>query len=137
MEATVAKHKQSVFFTEVQGLVDQLGDNTKKCLSDGYHTFDQLYQHRIELYLALCRTITMLLPDNRDSNIWRSKVHSDGNSYAGWFILGIGKDKNEQITYHLPISRWHECNFAEILDVAPDYDGHTSEDVLNRLKEIY
>ena len=106
------------------------------CDCDGYHTMDELYEHRIELFITLCKE------RNRDSalswnrEVWRSKFHSDGTSYNGWFLLGIGKDKGKQITYHLPLSRWDDTNFAETLDTAPAYDGHTTEDVLKRLKEL-
>lgn len=67
---------------------------------------------------------------------WRTKTHSDGISWDGWFVLGLGKGEGDQITYHLPISRWDECDFAETLERAPEFDGHTSDDVLTRLKNL-
>ena len=107
-------------------------------ISDGYHTFDELYDHRITLYIALCR-----LQANGNScddfnlhPVWRSKLHHDGSSFDGWFILGIGKKPGEQITYHLPESRWAETEFAETLDKAPEWDTHISSDVLARLKAL-
>ena len=111
------------------------------CDCDGYHTMDELYEHRIELFIALCRVSAPapLYVDNKlwmGNLCWRSKLHSDDTSYDGWFVLGIGKDKGKQITYHLPLDRWDDTNFAEILDRAPEYDGHTAEDVLKRLKEL-
>jgi hypothetical protein len=105
-------------------------------ISDGYHSFDELYDHRITLYISMLRQRTMLLPDSVNSEIWKSKVHSDGSVWDGWFILGIFKEPGKQITYHLPISRWNETDFAEPLDKAPDWDGHSSADVLNRLKQL-
>lgn len=101
-------------------------------ISDGYHTFDELYEHRITLFIALCKN----LDGYKYANAWRSKLHSDGTSFDGWFILGINKEKGEQITYHLPISKWEETNFAEDLEKAPEWDGHTSNDVLERLKKL-
>jgi hypothetical protein len=68
--------------------------------------------------------------------VWRSKLHSDGSSFDGWFILGIGKEKGKQITYHLPTVRWDEVSFAETLEKAPEWDGHTPDDVLERLKAL-
>jgi len=67
---------------------------------------------------------------------WRSKAHHDGSAWEGWFIIGIGKDTGSQISYHLPLSRWEETSFAETLDRAPEWDGHTSDDVLQRLKNL-
>lgn len=100
-------------------------------ISDGYHTFTQLYNHRITIYIALCKQLFF-----KDLIIWRSKVHSDGSTWKGWFILGINKHKGKQITYHLPIERWHETDFASECPKAPEYDGHTPEDVLERLKNL-
>lgn len=101
-------------------------------ISDGYHTFGELYDHRIALYIALCRIInstTRLV-------VWKSKKHSDGSELDGWFILGINTGTGEQITYHLPISKWDETDFAYAFEQAPEYDGHTSADVLKRLEQL-
>lgn len=102
-------------------------------VSDGYHTFGELYEHRITLFIALCGWMAR---STLAGPIWKSKRHSDDTVWDGWFILGIHKEAGKQITYHLPISKWNETNFAETLDKAPKFDGHTSEDVLNRLKTL-
>jgi hypothetical protein len=105
--------------------------------SDGYHTFDELYEHRFVLFIALCKALIDVDPDltdNEHHEIWRSRLHSDGSSYDGWFILGIGKET--QITYHLPLSKWDETDFAETLEKAPEFDGHTSQDVIERLSRL-
>lgn len=101
------------------------GDNLE--VSDGYHTINELYEHRINLFIALCKRI---------NDCWRSDTHSDGTSFEGWFILGINKSQGSQITYHLPMSRWDDCDFATTLFKAPEWDGHTSNDVLKRLLEL-
>jgi hypothetical protein len=98
-------------------------------ITDGYHTFDELYDHRITLYIALCKAL-------KNGNVWRSQLHSDGSNYDGWFILGIWFEKGKQITYHIQNYRWDEAEFAQTLDKAPEFDGHTSEDVLERIKNL-
>lgn len=110
-------------------------------ISDGYHTFGELYEHRITLFIALCKLMEQYSDivngyDPSPKPVWKSKAHSDGSVWEGWFILGMGKNRNGQITYHLPISKWDECNF-EILEKAPEWDGHTSADVLERLKNLH
>ena len=109
-------------------------------IRDGYHSFGELYEHRITLFIALCRVINRINVsfDVNDMPVWRSKKHSDGKlAFDGtWFVLGIYHSKGDQITYHLPISRWDETSFAETLDKAPDWDGHIPEDVLKRLKNL-
>lgn len=104
-------------------------------VSDGYHTMDDLYEHRFTLYIAMCKLLASrkspLFP------VWRSKKHSDGeDAYKGWFVLGVNKAKGTQITYHIPLDQWDKTEFAETLEKAPEYDEHTSEDVLTRIKEI-
>ena len=101
-------------------------------VSDGFHTFDELYEHRISLYIALCRT----LEHYRAAQVWRSRLHSDGSAFQGWFVLGIGVAQGEQITYHVPWSRWEETDFATERDRAPEWDGHTAAHALLRLQEL-
>lgn len=103
-------------------------------ISDGYHTFDELYEHRITLFMAVCS----LMRYDRQKIVWRSECHSDGSKFEGWFLLGIGTDPGDQITYHLPMSKWEAC--SGIVDVtfehAPAFDGHTSANVLERLQKL-
>ncbi len=108
------------------------------CDCDGYHTFSELYDHRIELFITLCRNLHDLLQIENPGKyqVWRSGAHSDGSTLDDWFILGIGTADGRQITYHLPNSRWEDCFFAKELVLAPKWDGHTSDDVLERLKTI-
>jgi hypothetical protein len=101
-------------------------------VSDGHHTFGELYEHRFALFLALCRTIAKAHPDR----VWRAKRHFDGSSYPGWFIMGIHRHVGEQITYHLPLRLWDDAEFAFELDPAPPWDGHTPDDVLARLDRL-
>jgi hypothetical protein len=99
-------------------------------VSDGYHTFDDLYDHRFELFLALCRSV------NHSAQVWRSLLHSDGSRFEGWFIMGIHTAPGSQLTYHLPISRWEETAYATTYEHAPPFDGHTASDVLERLRAL-
>lgn len=104
-------------------------------ISDGYHTFGELYDHRITLFITLCRQL--ISPFNRYfPKVWRSKLHADGKGFPRWFILGINEKPGEQITYHIPMDRWDECLFATYLERAPEWDGHTPQDVIERLKRL-
>ena len=124
------KDQQSTMLGTVNEIIEQLGDY-KGQVSDGYHTFDELYEHRITLYIALCiRMAYFGVP------VWKSNVHSDGTTWEGWFLLGIDVIEGKQITYHLPISKWDLCVFAMELPQAPPFDGHTSADVLKRIAAL-
>jgi len=120
-------------FIYAQKAVLGLDSVLKGNISDGYHTFNELYDHRITIFIALCKFAEI---QGVRKKVWRSEKHSDGSSFDGWFLLGIGEKAGEQITYHLPKSRWNECDFAETLEIAPEFDGHTSADVLERLLNI-
>lgn len=97
--------------------------------SDGYHTVDELYEHRVALWITLCRLVGPGLA-------WRSRLHSDGSEIPGFFLLGLGKQPGTQMTYHLSDKDWDRTEFAETLERAPEFDGHTSADVLRRLDLI-
>lgn len=95
-------------------------------ISDGYHTFNELYEHRNLLFLSWIA----VLPKYRT---WKSTLHSDGTMYDGWFIAGVDRLAGEQISYHLPIRLWDSCT-ADELHYAPKFDGHTPNDVLDRMR---
>jgi hypothetical protein len=96
--------------------------------SDGYHTFNELYEHRHYLFIALMYAL------QTQGRTWISSKHADKSSFDGSFIAGINLPTGP-ITYHLPNRLWIACVGAEakVLDQAPPWDGHTSTDVLNRL----
>ena len=98
--------------------------------SDGFHTFNELYAHRAHLFVALCAAL------DSGYGIWRSRLHSDGTSFPGWFIMGIGDAPGQQITYHMADGYWALTEFAETRERAPEWDGHTPVDVLTRLRRV-
>jgi len=110
-------------------LIKALKVDTNK-ISDGYHTFGELYEHRIELFLCFCH----MLVDAGSSSVWKSQKHADGTDIPGWFIMGIWTKASHQISYHIPMSHWNEVDCPDI-GIAPEWDGHTSEDVVKRLAE--
>lgn len=97
-------------------------------VSDGSHTFNELYDHRSALFLSLLRF--------RKLEAWRSMKHPDGTMYENMFIAGLTMPDGRQISYHLEMKWWDKCEFLRTLATSPEFDGHTSEDVLNRLIEL-
>jgi hypothetical protein len=97
-------------------------------VSDGYHTFNELYEHRCVLFIALLKC------EARTG--WISKLHHDGSSFDGWFVAGL-RLPTGNVTYHLPNSMWETAVAANVWvrDRAPEWDGHTSADVVTRLRE--
>jgi hypothetical protein len=108
------------------------GELQADAISDGFHTFKELYDHRIALFIALCGTLWSMGYQNL---LWKSRMNNDGTTWPGWFIAGIHKDSGKQITYHLPESKWDALHVQELAK-APAFDGHTSNDVLKRLADL-
>jgi len=95
--------------------------------SDGYHTFKELYDHRHWLFINLAHRLR--------NDAWKSNYHDDGTKFTGMFIAGITTKNGLQITYHLPQKLWPKLHVKK-LDKAPKWDGHTSQDVVERLKKL-
>jgi hypothetical protein len=97
-------------------------------VSDGYHSFNELYAHRCTLFAAL-----MLC---NPSIAWRSRFHSDRTFFDGWFIGGMYVPTDDSmVTYHLPNHMWDLLGPITEYSTAPQWDGHTSKDVIKRLHE--
>jgi hypothetical protein len=96
-------------------------------VSDGFHTFDELYDHRNHLFIVLLR----MTP----AHAWRSRFHHDGTGFPGWFIAGT-KISGKDITYHLPENLWDIVGDQPVITLqrAPAWDGHTSTDVIERIR---
>lgn len=100
-------------------------------LSDGYHTFAELYEHRYALCLALMRSMPQ--------HWWFSRRHADGELCFGgndWFIVGAelpGLD-DASVTYHLPMRLWDaaQATGAQELPKGRPWDGHSAQDVVDR-----
>ena len=106
-------------------------------INDGFHSFKQLYDHRIGLFIALCREYNANVSNvMHGKRVWKSKTHSDGSSMDGWFIMGIGTRRGQQITYHLPMVIWNKLEDIKTVKKAPKFDGHTPDEVLFRLSEL-
>ena len=95
-------------------------------ISDGYHTFDDLYEHRHALFLSLLRSH----PDCG----FISQIHDDGAEIEGWFLAGL-LTAHGWVTYHLPMRLWQIalCTGVPVWPFGPTHDGHTSDDVISRL----
>lgn len=96
-------------------------------LSDGYHTFNDLYYQRCILFATLV---------NQNKKIsWKSYKHEDGELCfgSGWFIVGIDTPQGSY-TYHYENKYW-DLFQCKVLEKGKEWDGHTSKDV-DRLLSI-
>ena len=95
-------------------------------VSDGYHTFNELYYYRM-LYNA---AFFNLLPKER---VHKSKRHHDGEECfgGGWFIV-MANLPTGQISNHYELKYWDLFKVPE-KEIADEWDGHTPQEAAERL----
>ncbi|WP_459129895.1 WDGH domain-containing protein [Guggenheimella bovis] len=99
---------------------------SRKGVSDGYHTFEELYYHRMVLFSIICN-------QNKDK-AWKSKKHHDGSMFDDTsFIVGVETTEG-QYTYHYHLEYWDHFD-VKVLEFAPQYDGHKPSDI-GRLRSL-
>lgn len=101
-------------------------DFSTKEISDGHHTFGDLYEQRVVLFSVICNQF----PDMS----WKSKKHYDEEddlAFDGCFICGINTSEGVA-TYHFKEVYWDLFDIPEI-PKAPQYDGYTEKDVMMRI----
>lgn len=92
--------------------------------SDGYHTFDELYHHRAVLFSVIVAMFR--------GRSWKSLHHHDGTMYDGMFIVGIDTPAGPA-TYHYDVEPYWDMFPCRVLDRAPEWDGHTPDDAIERI----
>lgn len=116
LEAIREEHSANVIAIPAAGIGD---------LSDGYHTFNDLYYQRMFLFAALVK--------QNKGKAWKSYRHEDGEPCfgGGWFIVGIDTPEGSY-TYHYE-NKDFDLFDCEELPVAKHWDGHTEVDVTRLL----
>lgn len=110
------KEEEKKYILSQLDKVDDIGE-----ISDGYHTFNSLYNQRLYLFAALVNAYKI--------KAWKSRLHHDGEPCfgGGWFIVGITTPAGDY-TYHYELKDWNLFD-CKVLDKAPEWDGHTDKDV--------
>ncbi len=115
--------------------------------SDGYHTFDELYEARMAYNVALFNewgsqpeTGSLLFGQHSMNllcskhDVHKSTRHHDGELCfgGGWFIV-VANLPSGQISNHYEMKHWGLFKIPETEKAKYEWDGHTSEDVIKRL----
>lgn len=108
-------------------------------LTDGYHTFKELYTYRMLYNAALFNQWAQIYDskiDGRLHDVHKSWKHSDGKPCfgGGWFVV-VAQLPTGQITNHYKAEHWDLFKIPA-RDMAAEYDGHTPDDVAKRLMEF-
>ena len=115
----------------VREILDDMED--KGNISDGYHTFNELYEYRL-LYNA---SMFNELAKQGLYDVHKSKLHSDGNipfDDDNWFIV-MAELPTGQISNHYEMKDWDLFQIPE-KEKANIWDGHTPQDVAKRLRDF-
>lgn len=117
---------------EIQKLINR--SENRGSLSDGYHTFDELYEFR-KLYNA---ALFNEWAESGKYGVHKSKRHSNGDLCFGgeWFIV-VALLPSGQISNHYEIKDFNLFKVPETPKALFEFDGHTSQDVLKRLRSLY
>jgi hypothetical protein len=99
--------------------------------SDGYHTFNELYEFRKAYNAALFNEWAA----GGKCSVHKSWRHHDGELCfgGGWFIV-VAVLPNGQISNHYEAKDWDLFAVPETERALFEFDGHTSADVIARLK---
>jgi hypothetical protein len=147
----------------MQGTIDScVSDyNLKEQLSDGYHTFKELYEFRKLYNAALFNEWANVFPSTcefqgvkfdynpafdaeRTGNsthpyLGKFKVHKSKRHYDGslcfdgnWFIV-VAELPTGQISNHYHMDDWDLFQVPEVESALLPFDGHTSKDVAERI----
>ena len=130
-------------------------------LSDGYHTYDELYEFRkmynallfnewAIIYYEVLKTygdmdVKTLPPEIQKFlntikpkyNVHKSWKHNDGELCfgGGWFIVSAMLPTG-LISNHYKEEDWDLFKVPEVEKALYEFDGHTSKEVLKRLKAL-
>lgn len=105
-----------------QTLADFCGVSDIGEVSDGYHTFNDLYHQRAMLF-------AVIVNQNSDK-AWKTHKHEDGSpcfDKSGWFLVTIDTPDGPY-GYHYEDKYWDLFNCSEIPKAKP-WDGYTEKDV--------
>ena len=101
-------------------------------ISDGFHTFNELYEFR-KLFNAL---VFNEWAKECKYSTHKSIRHSDGDLCfgGGWFVV-VATLPTGQISNHYEIKDWDLFKIEE-RNLADVWDGHSSKDAIKRLTEL-
>lgn len=138
---------QTGIVLQTQKLIDETPSDFKGKYSDGYHTFNELYEFRKVYNAALFNEWAkqakpnpkwateenqpLTIPKYDVHKSWR---HNDGELCfgGGWFIV-VAVLPTGQISNHYEAQDWELFKIPIVEKAKYEFDGHSSADVVTRL----
>ena len=102
-------------------------------ISDGYHSFKELYEFRKMYNAALFNRLHL----SGLYDVHKSERHYEGDECfgGGWFIV-VAILPGGQISNHYPMDDWLKFRIPQVDKAKYPFDGHTGDDALERLASI-
>lgn len=131
-EYRIGLRKAIDFCHEAKEMYDEETKVTENT-SDGYHTFKELYEYRM-LYNAL---IFNEWAKQGLYEVHKSLRHNDGELCfgGGWFVV-VAMLPSGMITNHYEEKYWDNFKIPSLGKSSIPFDGHTPNDVANRISEF-
>ena len=104
-------------------------------ISDGYHTFPELYEYRMLYNAALFNEWAKVdyWTAQPAIEVHKSWKHSDGElCFGGGFFIVVAQLPTGQISNHYKEQFWDLFKIPE-KEIPNEYDGHTSAEAASRL----
>ena len=102
-------------------------------MTDDYHSFNELYEFRKMYNAALFNEWAI----SDKYSVHKSEYHNDGEKCFGgdWFIVSAMLPDG-LISNHYELKDWSLFRVQSVEKALFEFDGHTSDDVLDRLKNV-
>ena len=120
---------------EINEAIAQLENSGQSAgeIRDAYHSFFELYEFRKAYNAALFNEWVA----NQKYSVHKSFKHHDGEPCfgGGWFIV-VAVLPTGQISNHYKEADWGLFRIPETEKALFEFDGHTPQDVLNRILSL-
>ncbi len=118
---------------ELNNLIQTEKSNGKisvKQISDGHHTFKDLYFHRMILFSKLC----IIYKDRA----WKTKKHYDNDNdpmFPGDFLVGINTNEGV-VSYHFKLEYWDYFKDIKEIAYSPKWDKVEANKTIKRILSL-
>jgi len=134
LESLVTQSRPYTSEDALNQLIKTMNADTNR-ISDGFHTFAELYEFR-KIYNAALFNVwgNCMIPEY---DVHKSRRHSNGELCfgGGWFIV-VAVLPTGQISNHYELKDWDLFKVPAKDRALFEYDGHTPADVLERLRNL-
>lgn len=122
---------------EIDRMFKQLGNQIDELNEELEGAYSLRAAYNFILFNEWGKKINHLGKDIVKYNVQKSWRHSDGELCfgGGWFII-VAELPTGQISNHYKAEYWDLAKVPTVKQINIEYDGHTTEDVLNRLTKF-